>query len=130
LRRYVKASAPAAAENAAPERAIFAELGPLGEKWERDAHLKAVHAGDLKAIFTYDSPSGARRELYDLKTDSGERKDAYAARRGEPAVRDLEREMNAFVRSARAHRPEAAQRNKIDIDPATRERLKALGYEQ
>ena len=130
LRRYVKPGGEATAEAESEERAIFAELGPLGEKWERDWHQKAVRAGALKGIFTYDSPKGARRELYDLKADPGERSDGYAARKGEPAVRTLEREMSSFVRGARAHRPGAASRNRIDIDPATRERLKALGYEQ
>jgi hypothetical protein len=87
-----------------------------------------VRTDALKLIFTYDSPDGARRELYDLSTDSAERSDAYSGRKGEPSVRALEREMNAFIRSGRAHRPRAARKNEIEIDPATRERLKALGY--
>jgi arylsulfatase A-like enzyme len=130
LRRFVKAAGEASGSTEPVERTIFAELGPLGAKWEFDSHQKTARSEALKLIFTYDSPRGARRELYDLKDDPGERKDAYAARKREPAVHGLEREMNAFVRSSRTHRPGAARRNRIDIDPATRERLKALGYEQ
>jgi arylsulfatase A-like enzyme len=112
----------------APRRPIFAELGPLDQPWERSFRRKAVRTGALQLIVTYAPPAATRRELFDLSSDPTERNDVYGKRADDGRVRALEQELDGFIRAGRAYKPGDAQKNEMEIDPATRERLKALGY--
>jgi arylsulfatase A-like enzyme len=90
--------------------------GPAGN-W------KSVRAGDWKLI-RIPTPDGDIHELYDLGEDPGETRDLF--REDDPVARDLVEKLDAWLAgfgevSDGDGAPDA-------IDPATAERLRALGY--
>ncbi|HEX5067199.1 MAG TPA: sulfatase-like hydrolase/transferase [Myxococcota bacterium] len=99
---------------AEPPRPVFAE------GFAFDAKLQAVIDGDAKAIRRLDTGEVA---LYDLAADPAEQRDLAAAR---PAERER---LRALLDGAlgRAH---ASQSPALpaDVEPATQERLRQLGY--
>ncbi len=101
-------------------RTLFAHLQrrqPGGGQLE----LHAVIDGDWKLI----SGPGRPPQLFDLKSDPGERRNLAAA---QPArVADLERRWSAFLAGARRIAP---QEQETELDAEARERLRALGYVQ
>jgi arylsulfatase A-like enzyme len=125
LRPLMSAGSRAAA---APPAARFAELGPMQAEWERSFRRRAARSGALKLIVNYEAGGNPRRELYDLQRDPGERRDLWAARRDEKAVRRLAAALDDLVRAGSAYNPAFPRQNEIEIDDATRQRLKALGY--
>jgi arylsulfatase A-like enzyme len=96
-----------------PERPIYAETS-------RQARLRSVVVGREKLV--RDLASG-RDRLFDLQDDPAERRDLAAARPGHAAA--LGRLLGAWqARHGRA-RPALPP---VRVDPAERERLRALGY--
>jgi arylsulfatase A-like enzyme len=105
---------PLLASAAAP-RPVFAE------GFAFDARLQAVLAGDWKAI--RDLGSG-KLALYDLRADPGETRDVAAEHAEEVArMRSL---LNAALGAAPA--PQSPMPLPERVEPATEERLRALGY--
>ncbi len=85
--------------------------------------LTSWTSGDLKLILTPARGEDPERvELYDLARDPGERRDLAAERPDE--VRRLRDELEAV----RAHLAAGAGGAPVELDPATRARLEALGY--
>jgi arylsulfatase A-like enzyme len=108
-----------------PSRHLFAEMGPLGVDWEGDSHLKAVRNERYKLIVSYDQES---KRLFDWVDDPLEKKDLYEAKKGSSEIRDLEAQLDKFVRDGLAYNAEFREKNEIEIDEQTRQRLRALGY--
>ena len=109
--------------------AVFAELGPLGRKWEGTPYLKTARDSQRKLIYSYDVRGVIlERELYALDRDPGERRNLYPTHRGEPAVQALEARLQAFAKAGREYRASAPDQNAFEIDSETLERLKSLGY--
>jgi arylsulfatase A-like enzyme len=79
----------------------------------------AIFAGSLKLISSTSGPP----ELYDLNADPGEEHNLYSP--GDPRALELTRRLDSWVASM----PRRSVRTKT-LDPATRERLKSLGYVQ
>jgi arylsulfatase A-like enzyme len=79
----------------------------------------AIFAGSLKLISSTSGPT----ELYDLNADPGEEHNLYSS--GDPRAVELSRRLESWVASM----PHGKVRTKR-LDPATRERLKSLGYVQ
>lgn len=112
-----------------PVRAVFSEAtqpGPLLEQapdlaWAGDAKPQAVWLGDWKLV---KAPYLGVRQLFDLGSDPGERRDLLAEPSLDPAARaaleDLER-AHALWRGAADPRPSR-------FDPAQAEALRGLGY--
>jgi arylsulfatase A-like enzyme len=114
-------------ENADPPapRHLFSELGPLGVAWEGSAHLKAVRNERHDLIVSYDPAS---KRLFDRVDDPLEKKDLYEAKKETSEIRDLQAQLDKFVRDGLAYNAGFREKNQIDIDEQTRERLRALGY--
>jgi hypothetical protein len=81
------------------------------------------------------TPTGARFELYDLESDPGERNDLYATRGHE--VSALVAKLDGYEEDCRQERERLAQQLAGGkettgparvMDPAQREKLRALGY--
>jgi hypothetical protein len=107
------------------ERERYAELGPLGETWSPNLHVKSVRTGEYCLIEDFDRGT---RSLYDHRKDPSEKVDLYHARRNHPRVRALVRKLREFVRAGRSFSSEAANQPTVELDESTRQQLKALGY--
>lgn len=107
------------------ERERYAELGPLGETWSPNLHVKSVRTGEYCLIEDFDRGT---RSLYDHRKDPSEKVDLYHARRNHPRVRALVRKLREFVRAGRSFSSEAANQPTVELDENTRQQLKALGY--
>jgi arylsulfatase A-like enzyme len=90
--------------------------GPAG-------HWKSVRAGDWKLI-RIPTPDGDIHELYDLGEDPGETRNLF--REDDPVGRDLAKKLDAWL-AGFGEVPEGDGASDA-IDPATAERLRALGY--
>ncbi len=112
-----------------PRRAVFAEATQPGGRleqaeglaWLGEAKPQAVRLGTWKLI---KAPYLGVRQLYDLASDPGERRDLLAEPTLSPAARaaleDLERAHSTWLRAA-APRPSA-------FDPEQADALRSLGY--
>jgi arylsulfatase A-like enzyme len=90
--------------------------GPAG-------HWKSVRAGDWKLI-RIPTPDGDIHELYDLGEDPGETRNLF--REDDPVGRDLAKKLDAWL--AGFGEVTEGDGTSDAIDPATAERLRALGY--
>jgi arylsulfatase A-like enzyme len=88
---------------------------------ELDHRFKAYYDGSLKYVWGDDG----RRELYDLARDPRELRDLAPARPRE--VERLARALDAWLGALPADRMRAGEAP-VEIDPATRDRLRGLGY--
>jgi arylsulfatase A-like enzyme len=88
-----------------------------------EGHWKSVREGHWKLI-RIPAPDGDIHELYDLDADPGETRNLFRAE--DPHGRALVRKLDAWLAGFRA----APKRSRASdaIDPATAERLRALGY--
>ena len=68
------------------------------------------------------------KELYHLGADPGETRNIYDARKSRPEMRALEERLIAFVRAGSAYKPGRPDRNRIELDSETLEKLRSLGY--
>ncbi len=118
----VRSTTPGRAPESPPQ---FAELGPLGRSWEGPVHKRAIRTGKYKLILNYGDGSN---ELFDIRTDPREHHNLYPSRRNRPEIRDLERQLTAFIEAGAAYNPKARSRNEIEVDQEVREQLRALGY--
>lgn len=100
-----------------PESPAYSEIVWSGKQSE------ALRRDGLKLIRTWDG----QRWLFDLNTDPGERVDLAAERPAD--IESLTREMDEFAEFLRAGRLQGAEEER-ELDDATLERLKALGYVQ
>ena len=120
-RSLVAAWQPGGGSGAA--RALFAMRREVAGD---DRRIRAVIRDGWKYIRTEPASDGAgdvREELYDLRSDRGERKDRCAS---EPArCAALHQEWLAFDRAAPRWQPEPAV---LEVSPEQAERLRALGY--
>ena len=120
-RSQVAAWQPGGGSGAA--RALFAMRREVAGD---DRRIRAVIRDGWKYIRTEPASDGAgdvREELYDLRSDRGERKDRCAS---EPArCAALHQEWLAFDRAAPRWQPEPAV---LEVSPEQAERLRALGY--
>jgi len=66
--------------------------------------------------------------LFDLIDDPPEKKDLYDGRKDSTEIRALEAKLDDFVRDGLAYNAKFREKNQIEIDEKTRERLRALGY--
>jgi arylsulfatase A-like enzyme len=100
------------------DRLVFAE-----EDFEGNV-VTALRRGDWKLIKSNDGPRGlAPVELYDLAFDAGEQKNATAE---DPATTaQLDDEMRKQIMAATGN---AVAGEETEMDEATKERLRALGY--
>jgi arylsulfatase A-like enzyme len=90
--------------------------GPAG-------HWKSARAGNWKLI-RIPTPDGDIHELYDLEEDPGETRNLF--REDDPVARDLAKKLDAWLAGfGEVTEGDAAS---DAIDPATAERLRALGY--
>jgi arylsulfatase A-like enzyme len=90
--------------------------GPAG-------HWKSARAGNWKLI-RIPTPDGDIHELYDLEEDPGETRNLF--REDDPVARDLVKKLDAWLAGfGEVTEGDAAS---DAIDPATAERLRALGY--
>ena len=124
----LRAEGGAAPEMTAVARDLFAELGPLGFKWERKYYRRAIRSGSYSLIYNYLEDGGVTKELYDWRADPGERRNVYAASKDRREVRELERRLEAFIRQGAEYNPEFRTRNDVEIDDELLEKLRALGY--
>jgi len=108
-----------------PSRSLFAELGPLGATWEGSSHQKAILNERYKLVVRYDDAS---KQLFDWTDDPSEKKDLYEAKKGSEEIRTLESQLDEFIRDGVAYNAVFRERNEIEIDEKTRERLRSLGY--
>ena len=120
---YLQAE-PAGAKQLA-SRNLFTEMGPLGVQWEGSSHQKAIRNERYKLIVNYDQPS---KQLFDWIDDPLEKTDVYEARKNTTEVRDLEAQLDGFIRNGSAYNAAFREKNQIEIDEKTRQRLRALGY--
>ncbi|NNE44284.1 MAG: sulfatase [Gemmatimonadetes bacterium] len=81
---------------------------------------RAVFWGPLKLV----ASTTGKRELYDLSRDTDETNNLYDP--GDPAVQEMEDRLEGWLEVMVAETDSAA----FELDPAARERLKALGYLQ
>jgi arylsulfatase A-like enzyme len=109
-------------------RDIYAELGPLGYRWERPFYLRAVRTDEHKLILRYDPSGRVTRELYDLTTDPKETRNLYASKTADEEAVRLEKRLGAFIREGSRYNPESRQKNSILLKDDVLERLRALGY--
>jgi arylsulfatase A-like enzyme len=111
---------------------ILAEMVAFGQGGDRDdpqmkstVHLRALRDGRWKLVATSDG----RRMLYDLETDPGETHDLTAERPDQLAALDAKLET---ARAALGLPPldqiGAAGEAAPELDPATQQRLRELGY--
>jgi arylsulfatase A-like enzyme len=122
LAPYIRRVAKAANR---PSRSLFAELGPLGVSWEGQSHQKAIRNERYKLIVTYGEMS---KQLFDWIDDPREKKDLYEAKKDTAEIRELESQLDEFIRAGIAYNAAFREKNEIQIDEKTRERLRALGY--
>jgi arylsulfatase A-like enzyme len=122
LAPYIRRGAKAANR---PSRSLFAELGPLGVSWEGQSHQKAIRNERYKLIVTYGEMS---KQLFDWIDDPREKKDLYEAKKDTAEIRELESQLDEFIRAGIAYNAAFREKNEIQIDEKTRERLRALGY--
>lgn len=120
---YLRSETEEAKQLAARDR--FTELGPLGVTWEGTSHQKAIRNERYKLIVKYDDGS---KHLYDWIADPLEKNDLYPAKKDDAEIRDLEARLEEFVRKGLAYNADFREKNEIEIDEKTRERLRALGY--
>jgi arylsulfatase A-like enzyme len=109
-------------------RDLYAELGPLGYRWERPFYLRALRTDEHKLILRYGSRGRVTKELYDLTADPRESKNLYDSRKGDEDVVGLEARLTAFIREGARYNPEFRQKNSILLKEEVLERLRALGY--
>ena len=86
-------------------------------------HWKSARTGDWKLI-RIPTPDGDIHELYDLGEDPGEQRNLF--RENDPVGRDLAKQLDAWLAGFGEVAEEEGDANAID--PATAERLRALGY--
>ncbi len=117
-----EAAAAAAAPVAAPLRSLFAALDHQG------CRLHAIRLGALKLIRANpDNPRGlAETELYDLKADPDERTNLA------PSLADQVERLGKLLEAGPQGGGTAAALTpgQVDVDAATEEQLRALGYTQ
>jgi arylsulfatase A-like enzyme len=116
---------PGSEEAKPPARHLFTEMGPLGVTWEGHSHLKAVRNERYNLIVNYDREW---KQLFDRIDDPLEKKDLYEAKKDTAEIRDLQAQLDGFVRAGLAYNASFREKNQIEIDEETRERLRALGY--
>lgn len=107
---------------AAPLRSLFAAVDHQGSQ------LKAIRLGALKLIRANpDNPRGiAETELYDLTSDPGERTNLASS-----LIDQVERLGKLLDAGPQSAAPAAALTpGQVDVDAATEEQLRALGYTQ
>jgi arylsulfatase A-like enzyme len=109
-------------------RDVYAELGPLGYRWERPFWMRAVRTDRYKLILVYDQAGRVAKELYDLRADPKETQNLYPSRQGDEEVMGLEARLGAFVREGSRDNPEFREKNSILLKDEVLERLRALGY--
>jgi len=98
-----------------PSRAIYAQSAPATNgDW-----LRAVRRGRYKLII---NTKLGTRELYDLSADPAETQNLAES---QP---DLTRELAALLDDFERRHPDPERAQEFEIDEATRERLRALGY--
>lgn len=114
---------------AGSSRTLFAELHPIdfGAGW--DFYARAARTDRYKLIRTRFKDGRAKNELYDVTEDPGEKKNLYGTDGLSAPQAALEAQLDDFMRRAAAYYPESAEKNRIELDPGIRERLRALGYE-
>ena len=101
---------------ATEERALYAE------SIARGAEQRSIILWPHKLMWT---PDDERWEMYDLSQDAGERNNLAAA--DEASLASLKESLETWVRAASAREP-ATQPPRSEVDEATKERLRALGY--
>jgi arylsulfatase A-like enzyme len=124
---------PALLEGQAPARPIVVEEEPA--EWRRrlaggdlagdvslDGRYKAYYDGPLKYVWSDDGT----RELYDLARDPRELRNRARARPRE--VERLAKSLEAWLGALPVNRTEQAPSPEIEVDDATRDRLRGLGY--
>jgi arylsulfatase A-like enzyme len=98
-----------------PSRAIYAQSAPaVNGDW-----LRAVRRGRYKLIM---NTKLGTRELYDLTADPAETQNLVESRP------DLTGELAALLDDFERRHPDPEREPEFEIDEATRERLRALGY--
>lgn len=113
---------PLLAGGRAAERPIYAETE---ETTDRATHKLALRSGSLKYILTSpraEGASAAREELFDLRTDPGERSPLPLSLAG-----SLPRLAQAYLAAARGR---GRRPPNVILSPEDRESLRALGYAQ
>ena len=102
------------------DRYVFAEATKPhkdgGDVWENLDKCRAVRRGSEKLVWC---PSGVGPALFDVGVDPGETRDLSGER---PEV------VGELLSAAKAWSADAAGGAAVDVDAATAERLKALGY--
>jgi arylsulfatase len=104
----------------AARRPILGELPPAGTEVERRLHQRALVQERLKLIV----PLTGEAELFDLATDPAERSANPATKADQ--TKGMKAALHATTTALRARAAATPQRG--TVDPATRERLRALGY--
>ncbi len=128
LKRYLRMNGGESA-GFSGERHVFAELGPLGSRWEQRFYRKAVRTDRQKLIFTYsEDGTVTKKNLYRLDEDPLEQRNVYEAGKDTEGVRQLEGRLDAFVRRGLEYKKDFPVKNRIDIGEETSEHLRALGY--
>jgi arylsulfatase A-like enzyme len=108
-RHWQQADAPGSA------REIYAQSAPaVDQDW-----LRAVRRGRYKLIINMKLQT---RELYDLSADPAETRNLAKA------LPDVTRELAALLDEFERSDPDPERKPEFEIDEATRERLRALGY--
>lgn len=111
----------------APEQDVISELPPTGSRFDVRAHSQALVRKSLKLLLALQGRSGKKEavpEIYDLATDPGEKKpnSAELAAERETLQTALREQTLSLVRRATLDRETAP------VDEATKEKLRALGY--
>jgi len=109
-------------------RPLFGELGPLGFRWERPYYRRSIRSDRMKLVLSYPTQGDITRELFDIDADPGEQKNLYPLTGDTPEVRNLEKRLSGFIKAGEAYNPGFRQRNRIEINPAIQDKLRALGY--
>jgi arylsulfatase A-like enzyme len=110
-------------------RTLFAELHPTGFPPGLTFYARAARGDRYKLIRTHFADGRTVHELYDLRADPSESTNVYEAPASSSSRSSLEMQLDEFMQRAAAYRPDASKTNRIELDPAIRERLRAIGYE-
>jgi arylsulfatase A-like enzyme len=108
-------------------RDVILELPPTGSKWDLRAHARGIVRASTKLLIAVSGPrkKAESTQIYDLASDPGE---------VDPNPGVLDGELPALLAALRERTQELATRaagsaEKGVIDEATKEKLRALGYQ-